>query len=457
MLFRIIILMFTLFLKANTMVQDINISNLSVLDQIEKITYANHKSILKCVEKQEIRSYIPPNDSYIIQIKPIVLHNIYGTMYLYDLRQKGKFLNAYVFDQLDIDANLSNVTIGLADGRHAEREDHLTLKHQTHINLKEVYKKIDLSQLQYFIVIDKKNENFHLNSLKFSIHKKNKKVSKNISSWLWKANKLNMQKVQAYKFHRLYVQMNQKDFPNMLKKIPFKNLEIYGLNGAPSDVNDYRHLFRDIDMLAELKKSYPFIKGYQIDIEPYLLVNFDQNKNLLLRKYMKMVKELMHYSHQRGLQFSVVIPFWFDTIFIDNQNLGFYVCDTADEIVLMSYRSDLNKVISISRVLLSYANYIKKDIRIGIELMKIEDEKHQIFKITNTKMTCLTPKSFSSDCVGIEQVNEYLITGDSISFYNQLYNLKALFGKTIPYASFKGYVLHHFEILPKKSFIQRKD
>lgn len=452
-----IIVSFFLLLKATSLIADMNISDLSTANHIEKTTYVNHKSAFRRIENKEKISYIPQNSSYEIQVKPKVLHNTYGTIYLYDLTQKGKFLNAYVFDQLDIDANLSGVTIGLADGLHAEKEYHLKLKNKLHIDLKELHRKIDLSHLKYFIVIVKNNRKFHLNSLVFSIQKKNQKISKSMSSWLWNANNLDMKKVEIHDIHRLYVQVNQTNFPKMLKKLTEKNISIYGLNGAPSDINDYTHLLKDIDMLVQLKKKYAFIEGYQIDVEPYLLPKFNQNKDLFFKKYMKMVKELKEYAHERGLKFSVVIPFWFDTIFIDKKNLGFYVCDVADEIVLMSYRSDLDKVIAISRLLLSYAGYVKKDIRIGIELMKIEDEQHEVFEVTDTNMTCLTPEGFFSECATLKKLNEYTLKGSSISFYQQIHKLKALYEGDIPYTSFKGYVLHYLDILPEVPFIQRKD
>ena len=133
------------------------------------------------------------------------------------------------------------------------------------------------------------------------------------------------------------------------------------------------------------------------------------------------------------------------------------MCDVADEIVLMSYRSDLDKVIAISRLLLSYAGYVKKDIRIGIELMKIEDEQHEVFEVTDTNMTCLTPEGFFSECATLKKLNEYTLKGSSISFYQQIHKLKALYEGDIPYTSFKGYVLHYLDILPEVPFIQRKD
>jgi len=460
MLFRILTLSaLSLALEANIMVHDINISGLRMSDQIEKITYSNHKSSFRRIEKQKTISFIPENDPYILLDKePKILHNAYGTMYLYDLTKKGKFLNAYVFDQLEIDANLSGVTVGLADGLHAEKEYHLQLKNQPHIDLRKLYKKIDLSHLKYFIVIDKSNKGFHLKKLSFFSHKvSDRNATKDISSWLWKAKNLDMQKIRDHNIHRLYVQMNQKDFPDMLKKLSSDPISIYGLNGSPADINNYQHLLKDIDLLANLKKKYPFIKGYQIDVEPYLLPNFNQKKDLFFKKYMKMIKNLTDYAHKKGLKFSVVIPFWFDSVFVDNKNLGFYVCDTADEIVLMSYRSDLEQVLSISRLLLSYAGYAGKDVRIGIELMKIEDERHQIYEVVDTKIDCLTSEAFSSKCVALKQLKDYVIRGDSISFHGQTDKLKSLYEKGVPYPAFKGYVLHHLEILPKTSFIQREE
>jgi hypothetical protein len=265
-----------------------------------------------------------------------------------------------------------------------------------------------------------------------------------LETWAWNPENVTSSRLKTQPVERIYMQM-KTGFFEALERIKDSNITIYGLNGSPQDIFSDIHLLKDIDTLSILKKKFPFIQGYQVDIEPYLLTVYKENPEKILNQYLTLIQKLKRYTQKHSLKLSIVIPFWFDHLYVKDKNIGFHVIDIADEVVLMSYRSDMNKVFSISKTLLNYAKYSNKELRIGIELMKIEDESHTIYNMIQS--SCLSSVGVHEKCILLDKTNQYTVYGKEISFYKQTEKLKHLLTYPIPSSSFKGFVLHHFDLL----------
>ncbi len=416
---------------------------------IEEIEYANGKKSIEAINNKPKLNY--SIDSISIQFnKYKKLKSSYGNIYLYDLSKNNQFFNALSFDKIKIDANFNDIdSLGVADKELFLKEDNYKLPKVKIIKLNMLYKKIDLSRLKYFVVISKK-ESSPLKSITFIKDRFTAKSKNSISIWVWKPKNLKLQKLLNYRANRVYIQIADS-FEESLEKLK-GSIEVYGLNGSPDAIYHKKMLFNDIKRVVKLKKRYSNIKGYQVDIEPYLLKDFKKNQDKILKKYLNLISQLKDECDKYNLKLSVVIPFWFDNIYINNRNLAFSIVDIADEVALMSYRSSINKAVELSKNILNYAKFAKKDIYIGLECMKIEDEKHTIYKVEDKLDFCLADSKIINGCKKLKKIREFIVSGDQISFYNNLDRLKKLPSYKVNYSSFKGFILHYLTILPPKIY-----
>ena len=428
-----IIILFITNLYSTTLNNLLN-SNLPLGTKIEEIKYPNGKITYEIIKDKKKEFYSIHKNSVIFKrFKKI--KSKYGNIYLFDLSKKEAFFNGLLFDYILINGNIKSVAkIGIADKNLFIKDDNLLLPLKKTISLNSIFKRVDLNRLKYFVIISKEEKN-PINSIKFIKIKTYKNFTNNISLWIWNAKNLKKKKITNYLTNSVYIQISS-NFNSAISKLKDTNVTIYGLNGSPKAIFNAKPLLLDIKKLATLKVKYPNIKGYQVDIEPYLLKNFKKNRVNLLKKYITLLKILKKETNKYNLKLSVVIPFWFDNIFIENKNLAFSVIDIADETAVMSYRSNIYKVINLSLNILKYASFANKDIKIGLECMSIKDEKHTIFSIENI------------DKKYIKKLREFTIKGKSISFYNQMYKLKELPYIDTKEISFKGFILHYYTILP---------
>jgi len=433
----------------STTLYSIDISKLSPNDIIEVIQI-NNKQTIKAVEDNNTHQpiyYTPTTNNYEIKFKKKSYDTEYGPIEIYDLSQNNKYLNAINYTNMIIDGNISECKLAISDKKLFHKEDNLILDNNHNIDFSKIYNKIDLSRLKYIILF--KTAQCNINKLTLIDNKKPIKPSNfKRSIWVWKPSNIkNEDKLDKFDIDTLYIQMN-KDFNTTLKLLT--NRYTYGLNGSPSDIYNSKHLLDDINSLAKLKQQYKNIIGYQVDIEPYLLKEYNQNRDEILSKYIKVLKLLHKTSNDNGLRFSVVMPFWFSNVYFHNKNLAQIVIDIADEVVLMSYRSDLKNIIKISKNSLSMGYFSHTDIKIGIELMKIDDEIHTFYTIISNQ--CLKNNKLDNDCLSLQQINQYTVYGNDISFYNQFDKLKHLNDLQIPSKAFRGFVLHYYDKLPSVSF-----
>jgi len=429
-------------------IKDIYVQADSKNREFEVITYANGKQEVSWLKKGKSPYFTPETSPLRLTITPKVLHNTrFGTIYLYDLAQPHSYLNVLPYDTMEIEGNLTHMSLGLADIHYYEKEDHLKLPLQHRFRLKDFFKKIDLCRLKYLVVLSPNSAPPSIEQIVFKKESTKSPFQKHpLETWAWNPEHVTAESLKHIALSRMYLQM-KKGFSEALEQVKHTHITLYGLNGSPEDILHYDHLIKDIQTLGELKKKYPFIRGYQIDVEPYLLEQYKKNKNTILRQYLEMLHTLKKHTSRYGLKLSVVIPFWFDHLYINGKNLGFSVIDTADEVVLMSYRSSLDKVVQISRTLLEYASLARKEMRLGIELMKIDDEQHTVYRIIQRDAVCLTSEQLSDSCLILKKIRHYTVRGDSISFYGQTGKLQHITEYPVSAPSFKGFVFHHFDLL----------
>ena len=427
-----------------------DITKYHIGDMIDAITSNDEQYAINRLVKNEPIYYTPTDTIYDVNYTISSYNSKFGDIVLYDLSYDDKYLNAIDYNELYIQGEIEGCHLSISDKNLFHKEDNIPLIFdQNHtVFLEKIYNDIDLSRLKY-IVLFKDKSTCNIGHIRFIKKQKPTTYLNNShkATWVWNPSKdISITKLKDFNITKTYIQIKD-GFETVSKNLKDTNITIYGLNGSPSDIYSYQHLQNDIIYLGNLKDKYPNIKGYQIDVEPYLLKNFQNDKDRIIKAYIQMLSSLSNLAHKNDLSFSVVIPFWFDNVFYKNTNLAKIVLQYADEVVLMSYRSDLNKVIDISKHILAMGDFSHKKVYIGIELMPIKDEFHTIYKIVS-KNSCLSLNGFQKECLGLNKIKQYTIKGSSISFYNQYNKLKDIDKIQVPFKSFQGFVLHYYSVLP---------
>ena len=422
-------------------------------DMFEVVRYAKGIEEIN-VYKEEKKPYYTPSEKILtFYQQPQCFHTSHGYLCLYDLSRNHIFLNALKYDYIEIEGNITGLKLGIADKTYYEKQDHIALPSNNIIDLSFFFNKVDLSRLKYITTLAKdQNETLPLKIRFLQLPVKNKTPERSCGVWIWNPQKASIDKIKLYRFDTLYVQM-KKGFSTLVKNIENTSLSIYGLNGSPDDIWHYDHLLSNIEQLGKLKKTYHQIRGYQVDIEPYLLKGFSEKRQKIWQSYISMLKVLAKKAHEAHLRFCAVIPYWFDTVYIDNgKNLAFEVFNIVDEVVLMSYRSDLLQVHRISEPIIAYGKFLKKQVYIGLELMKIDDEEHTRYRVKEKAPYCLDSEGNISSCFVLDKIAHYVVKGSEISFYGQTEKLQQLTEHNL---GFGGYVLHYLDILPDKGLCEK--
>jgi len=273
--------------------------------------------------------------------------------------------------------------------------------------------------------------------------------------WIWDFNKILgkenevIKKLKNFNINKIYLQIDD----DLVKFLPFFNLakevgiEVFALDGRPQDVNNPSLLISRVQRILNFNAECRCISGFQIDVEPYLIKDFNINLESYTKKYVDMVREIKTILNKKML-FSIVVPFWFDEIQYDNKPLSFYIIDIADEVVVMSYRTNLSEILEISNNELCYASKIQKPLYLGLEINPLPLEEHYLIHKDEIKRNIVIQenKAFLIRLPhnGLKDFGTNKVLPEKITFY-QNRKLWDILKRTIKKKSFAGWVIHSFE------------
>ncbi|MBV6341046.1 hypothetical protein [Candidatus Magnetobacterium casense] len=149
------------------------------------------------------------------------------------------------------------------------------------------------------------------------------------------------------------------------------------------------------------------------------------------------------------LKLSFAIPFWFNTLAIDDKALSFHIIDAADEVAVMSYRTQFDEMVNFACKDLCYASSVNKPLYLGAEITKLPDEQHFVFKkqevikfakADNGKLVLTDPLSG-----GANFFNNYEVKSEKLTFHKSRANLKDILNRLPAFKSFSGYIIHSYE------------
>lgn len=209
------------------------------------------------------------------------------------------------------------------------------------------------------------------------------KISK--GTWLWDTNKIvNEGKeivkfMKNNKFNELYLQINtdiKEDIYSEFIENAYKNgIKVYALDGNPKWVfEDKREGLNNFfdwvkDYNKNVSQTQKFV-GIHLDVEPYTLPEWNTKKDILVKNYKNYIDYSLNKSREMNLNLAVDIPFWFDEVNFDKENLAEWVISKVDGINIMAYRDKIygeGNIIDICKNEVEFSKKYNKKLIISVE------------------------------------------------------------------------------------------
>ena len=253
-----------------------------------------------------------------------------------------------------------------------------------------------------------------------------------------------------------------KAYVRLLVRLREGGLEVVALDGYPEAIQNPQPLTGKVRRLLDLMAPHP-LAGVQLDIEPYLLPGFLDDEAGSIR-YLNAIDVIKETIGQRT-NLSVVMPFWFTAVAVRGRPLAFAVMDRVDEVVVMSYRTNLDEVKAISEDTLRYGDLLELPVWLAIETTILPVERRVTLKreprsqladvlLDRTRRRLLIAPFSSSPAEsdpheGFRIQHQITIRPERITFAGRPRTdveraVKTLLD-TVPHRSFSGVVIHDFD------------
>ncbi|MED1793331.1 hypothetical protein P4V54_11645 [Brevibacillus nitrificans] len=219
---------------------------------------------------------------------------------------------------------------------------------------------------------------------------------KSKATWIWQSETVGENKQQVLTFCEenditliyLRIDMNKPyDFyRSFIRDASAKGVEVHAVAGHPAWalVSNQKRMLKIVNWVKQYNESVAQaerVKGIQLDIEPYLLPQWETEQERVIREWQSNVKVFAAELNEIGnLEASVAIPFWLDDIPTpDNPDLPLseWMISRFDTINIMAYRDKLdgpNGLLSLVDEEMEQADKLERRVLIAVNMKEIEDD-----------------------------------------------------------------------------------
>lgn len=187
-------------------------------------------------------------------------------------------------------------------------------------------------------------------------------------------------------FNRIYLaaiqalQHDQTALAEFFRRAHHRGIAVELLFGQPdwALAENHHQVLSIIDQVGNFARRFPDIQvaGIHLDVEPYLLPQWDTDRQSLASAYIDLLESARERSSQSGLPLFADIPVWYDehAIFRGGRArmLHELAIDATDGISLMDYRDHSEPIVNDASIELGYALTQNKGVTIGVETLCIE-------------------------------------------------------------------------------------
>lgn len=316
---------------------------------------------------------------------------------MWSLRAAGKYLDALSFRTLRVRGTTSSpVHIELLDALTEPEHAHAVTERTTgnfslEIPLASLAQQVDLRQLAQVRLVTEADTDMVIDELAFVGPSSEPHPTPVIGFWYWDYRSAirdpESMVAACRKQHcrRILLQLpDMRDadqiwmaYAQLFRMTKAADIEILALDGAPDMIDHAVPLVGKLNRLLGLIGNHE-LPTVQLDIEPYLLEGFPEDETILDR-YLDTIDRVATALHDHA-KLSVVIPFWFSSTIHRQRPLAFSVMDRVNEVAVMSYRTDVDELMTISDDILRYGALVHVPVWLALETTNLLPERHIILK-----------------------------------------------------------------------------
>jgi len=220
------------------------------------------------------------------------------------------------------------------------------------------------------------------------------------ATWVWDTTALMKDKNEMLAFAEdqgvnviyLHVDRKARDFEPyraFIEEAHGLGIEVEALGGDPAwglteyqqDIESFIGWIKDYQLAAGERAAFD---GIHVDIEPYLLKEWEQDRDDIVRQWMGNVEFLVKKVKQgASLRVSADLPFWIHKIpASDSESVGSWMIEQLDGVVLMNYRNFAigeNGIIANALPMIKEGTRAGKPVIIGLEMAPSDEGEHISF------------------------------------------------------------------------------
>ncbi|RJX37913.1 hypothetical protein D3P09_17660 [Paenibacillus pinisoli] len=225
------------------------------------------------------------------------------------------------------------------------------------------------------------------------------------ATWVWDTMALMKDKNEMLAFAEeqgvnviyLHVDRKARDFEPyraFIEEAHGLGIEVEALGGDPAwglteyqqDIESFIGWIKDYQLAAGERAAFD---GIHVDIEPYLLKEWKQDRDDIVRQWMGNVEFLVKKAKKdTSLRVSADLPFWIHKIpASDSESVGSWMIDQLDGVVLMNYRNFAigeNGIIANALPMIKEGTRAGKPVIIGLEMAPSDEGEHISFYESGT-------------------------------------------------------------------------
>ena len=314
------------------------------------------------------------------------------------LRRTGKPLDLMSYQQLRISGRTTGqVVVALEDLAGNRRQENVPVGTVTGsfnllVPLKEIGRRLDLRYVTGMVLYTEAGSaRVSMDRMEFVQEPPKERPSVGTGFWVWnyraavKDPETMLATCRTQSCSRILIQMPApsedealwREYAGLLSRVQEAGIDVLALDGYPEAIQEPQVLADKIRRLLQLMRP-GVLFGVQFDIEPYLVPGFLEDESQL-RRYVDTV-EILKDAIAGRTRLSMVIPFWLTAPTIHGRPLSYAVMDLADEVAVMSYRTDLDEVQDIAEDILRYGEVSEKPVWLAVETTTLPVEQHVVLR-----------------------------------------------------------------------------
>lgn len=381
--------------------------------------------------------------------------------FVIDLSNGTAPINLLSFDALAIKARSKGQwSVALADEHLATLEENYPIgmlhgNPQKSFSLNKAAEHLDLKRFKYLVFILQSNSGeLRIDGIELTRAAPPPPPLPEHAIWIWDSRPAiadagtMVRNLKALHVRRIYLQISDdlEALLPIIQECTKAGIEVFALDGSPTYLEHPEPLLKRVQAVEDFNLKHPGTQfaGFQIDIEPHLNKDFRIRLDTYGSLYVELMERILRITEGK-LPLSTVIPFWYDSLLINERTLAWHLIRQSDEAVIMSYRTDDKEIEAIARDELLYGERLSKKVRLGVETGRIPDEVH----VTYRKCSGDTPSAMEAGNAYWCPDRDYTVPGSRISFKGKVDALKKQLTISLPYQSFSGWVIHSYETAPR--------